>query len=209
MLALSLDLKDKAAVVFGAGKVGAHRAAQLVAEGARVRVIARQVLAPLPGLVDDVFVRPYQRGDLAGALIAVAAVGDAAVNDSIRSEADETKTLLNVVDDPACSTVYFPAVHRDGSVTVAVSTEGASPALAVYLRDLLEKSLPGDLDTVAKTLREERRRLHARGISTDSIDWTSRITELLRSTRAGPVTEAVRRQTSYAELVRARLFRSN
>lgn len=183
MLALSLDLRGKPAVVVGAGRVGAHRAAQLAAEGARVRVITKQVLAPLPDLVDDVLVRPYQRGDLVGAWIAVAAVGDEAVNDTIRAEADETETLLNVVDDPARSNVYFPAVHREGPVTVAVSTEGASPALAAYLRDLVATNLPSDLGTVAEALREERWRLHARGMSTESIDWTARITELLSCTR--------------------------
>jgi siroheme synthase-like protein len=181
MLPIVLDLQGKTAVVVGAGQVGSRRAAQLVAEGARVRVIAKEILAPLPDRVEEVLVRPYRRGDLVGAMIAVAAVGDAAVNNSIRAEAEETSTLLNVVDDPDRSTVYFPAVRREGPVTVAVSTEGASPALALYLRDQLAEHLPADLASVADALREERRLLHARGMSTESIDWGDRIAELLGS----------------------------
>lgn len=179
MLPIVLDLQGKTAVVVGAGEVGALRAAQLVAEGARVKVIAKEIRAPLPDLVEVVLARAYRRGDLAGAFFAVAATGNGAVDEAIRAEADETSTLLNVVDDPKLSTVYFPAVHRDGSVSVAVSTEGAAPALAVFLRDRLAKCLPAGLGKVAETLCEERRLLRARGASTDSIKWSARIEELL------------------------------
>jgi siroheme synthase-like protein len=179
MLPICLDVRGRRAVVFGAGTLGCRRAAQLVAEGALVRVIARDVLGHLPAGVDEVLRRPYRRGDLKGAAVAVAAVGDATVNDAICDEARATSTLLNVVDDPVRSSFYFPAVHRAGDVTVAVSTAGAAPALASFLRDRVAATLPADLAQVAARLKDERRLLHERGISTQSVDWTSRIARLL------------------------------
>lgn len=179
MLPICLDVRGRRAVVFGAGTLGCRRASQLVAEGALVRVIAREVLGDLPAGVDEVLRRPYRRGDLDGVIVAVAAVGDATVNDAICEEARATSTLLNVVDDPIRSSVYFPAVHRAGDVTVAVSTGGAAPALASFLRDRIAATLPADLAHVVSRLKEERRLLQERGIGTQSVDWTSLIAGLL------------------------------
>jgi len=123
--------------------------------------------------------RPYRRGDLAGYRLVVSATGRAEVNDEIVEEAGAAGIWLNVVDDPARSDFYFMALHRRGPVTVAVTSGGASPALAQELRDLAARSLPEDLDEVAATLREERRRLHEAGLSTEGHDWRPRVRELL------------------------------
>ncbi|HLX77751.1 MAG TPA: bifunctional precorrin-2 dehydrogenase/sirohydrochlorin ferrochelatase [Acidimicrobiales bacterium] len=183
MLPITLELRGQPAVVFGAGEVGCRRAAQLVAEGARVRLIATEIRATPPAGLDDLLNRPYRRGDLAGFAIAVAAIGDDEVNDAIYAEATETSTLLNVVDDPIRSSFYFPAVHRAGEVTVAVSTEGAAPALAAFLRNRIAATLPSNLAEVSATLRAERRSFHERGISTELIDWSERIDALLGAHR--------------------------
>jgi siroheme synthase (precorrin-2 oxidase/ferrochelatase) len=71
------------------------------------------------------------------------------------------------------------ALHRQGDVTVAVSTAGAAPALAQELRTLVANALPDNLALVANSLRDERRRLHENGTSTEGVDWRPRIRELL------------------------------
>jgi len=182
VLPLALKLRDKDVLVIGAGRVGTGKAALLVEAGARVTMIARDVLAELPRGLSNLEQRDYRDGDLRGYALVVSATGDAAVNDRVVDEARRENVWLNVVDDPGRSDFYFTAVHRDGDVIVSVSTEGASPALAQELRSMIAEGLPDNLADVAQQLRQERADLHATGTSTEGVDWRPRVRELLGST---------------------------
>ena len=179
MLPLALKLTGKDVLVIGAGRVGTGKAGLLVDAGARVTIITRDVLAELPRGLASLEEREYRDGDLRGYALVVSATGDAATNDRVVDEARRENIWLNVVDDPQRSDFYFTAVHRAGDVTVSVSTEGASPALAQEVRSMIARSLPDNLADVAQTLRRERDDLHDRGTSTEGIDWRPRIRELL------------------------------
>lgn len=179
MFPMVVELRGRCVMVIGAGAVGAYKAAQLVEAGARVTILASEVRAALDPGVEAVLRRPYQFGDLAGAFLVVAATGDPLVNDRIVVEARELHILLNVVDDLARSNFFFTAVHRDGDVVVSISTSGASPALAQWLRNTLAQAVPKNIAHVATQLRAERRALHARGASTEQLDWTARVQHLI------------------------------
>jgi precorrin-2 dehydrogenase/sirohydrochlorin ferrochelatase len=179
MLPLAFKLDGLDVLVVGAGVIGARKAAQLIDAGARVSVIAEEVRVTLPDGVVSVEVRSYRPGDLAGFFLVVSATGNPAANDLIVDEARGARVWLNVVDDPDRSSFYFMALHRQGDVTVAVSTAGAAPALAQAVRSLVAERLPANLAEVATTLREERRVLHESGTTTENLDWRSRIDELL------------------------------
>lgn len=185
MLPLAFKLEDKPVLVIGAGRIGTGKAKLLIDAGARVTILARELLSPLPDGAHAIDVRDYEHGDLRGFALVVAATGDPDVNDAIVGEANELGLWLNVVDDPARSDFYFTAVHRDGEVVVSVSTEGASPALAQEIRSLIRRQLPTHLADVARQLRHERATLHESGESTEDVDWKPRIRELLapRTTR--------------------------
>jgi siroheme synthase-like protein len=179
MFPLVVDLTDRPVVVIGAGKVGVHKAAQLLEAGALVTVITDVVLAPVPDGVAALHLRSYRYGDLEGALLVVAATGDPDVNDRIVAEANERNILLNVVDDLSRSNFYFTAVHRDGDVIVSVSTGGSSPALAQWVRNTVAKALPRNLASVARALRAERSALHDAGESTENREWMQRVNQLV------------------------------
>lgn len=179
MLPLAFEFDSTPVLVVGAGQVGARKVEQLIEAGALVTVIAEAIVAPLPEGVAHVEERRYREGDLRGFLLVVSATGDQLVNDQIVEEAREARLWLNVVDDPARSTFFFMALHRQGQVTVAVTTEGAAPALAQEIRSLAAARLPDNLGEVAATLREERRAVHESGASTEDLDWRTRIRELL------------------------------
>jgi siroheme synthase-like protein len=147
--------------------VGSDKARQLLDAGALVTVISKELLAPLPAGVDAFIARAYEFGDLEGALLAVAATGDATVNDAIVREANERNVLLNVVDDVGRSAFYFTANYRDGEVLVSVSTGGASPALAQWVRNKVA------------SLRAERTSLHTAGESTENRPWMQRVEQLV------------------------------
>jgi siroheme synthase-like protein len=180
VLPLAFKLDGVAVLVIGAGAIGARKAAQLIEAGAQVTVISEDVLSPLPEGVVHFEERRYVRGDLRGFSLVVSATGDAATNDLVVEEARAERLWLNVVDDPERSSFYFMALHRQGDVTVAVSTAGAAPALAQEVRTLVANALPHNLASVANSLRDERRQLHDDGTSTEGVDWRPRIRELLK-----------------------------
>jgi precorrin-2 dehydrogenase/sirohydrochlorin ferrochelatase len=183
MFQLVVDLQGRRVLVIGAGRVGAQKVAQLRSAGARVSVISEAVNAPL-GELESLSIRPYRDGDLDGAFLVVSATGDPSVNDRIVAEATERNVLLNVVDDMQRSNFFFTAVHRDGDVVVSVSTEGASPALAQWVRNAVAVTLPKNLAEVARRLRAERDAVHKRGASTEDIVWMPRVQQLIDEERA-------------------------
>jgi precorrin-2 dehydrogenase / sirohydrochlorin ferrochelatase len=179
MLPLTFRFDALPVLVVGGGAVGARKAAQLVQAGAEVTMIAEEFLVPAPPGVARLERRRYRRGDLKGFWLVVSATADPRVNDEIVREALEERVWLNVVDDPPRCSFYFMALHQQGEVTVAVTTEGASPALAQEIRELVAERLPSNLAVVAATLRDERHALHERGGSTEGRDWRPRVRELL------------------------------
>lgn len=132
-------------MVVGGGEPAAEKAAQLLAARAEVRLIAPRVVPALAALAVAGRLtqrpRPYRRGDLAGAWLAVSTLADPAVNDALRAEALDRRIPLNVLDDPPRCSFIAPAVVRRGDLVVAVSTGGRAPALAVRLRERLEREL--------------------------------------------------------------------
>jgi precorrin-2 dehydrogenase/sirohydrochlorin ferrochelatase len=179
MLPLAFKMLDRSVLVVGAGRIGAGKAQLLVNAGARVTVIAREQLAPLPEGITAFEQREYQAGDLRGHSLVISASGDLELDNLIVAEARAEGIWLNVVDDPGRSDFYFTAVHRAGDVVVSVSTAGASPALAQVVRTLVRESLPNNLADVARQLRSERLALHRAGQSSEGIDWRPRIHQLL------------------------------
>ncbi len=154
-----LNLQDRLCVVVGGGAVGRRKARGLRAAGARVRLIAPQVVdaATLEGM--EILQRPYRSGDLQGAFLAFAATDSRRVNAAVLREAKRRKILVNVADLPPAGDFTLPAVLRRGELAVAVSTGGVSPVLAALIRDRLARELGPEWETVlaiAAVLRQKR-----------------------------------------------------
>lgn len=179
MLPLAFKLEDRPVLVLGAGAVGARKARELAVAGARVSVIASEVTGELPASLASLRLRPYESGDVEGFVLVISATADHMVNDLVVRECAERGIWLNVVDDLSRSSFYFTALHREGDVTVSVSTGGSSPALAKVLRDLLRDALPKNVAEVARQLSMEREEIHIDGRSTEDIEWRSRILKML------------------------------
>ena len=78
--------------------------------------------------------REYESGDLEGALIAIAATSDTDVNIRVFDDAERRAMLVNVVDVPPLCNFILPAIVRMGPLAIAISTAGASPALAKRMK---------------------------------------------------------------------------
>ena len=133
-----LELKDTHAVVIGAGSVAARKAKTLVATGANVKVIARNIEPTFKelceGLPIEVIQGDYSKEHLQDAFLVIAATNDNALNTQIFQDCQELKTLCNVVDVPHLCNFYVPAVIQRGDLQVAISTNGKCPAYAAHLR---------------------------------------------------------------------------
>lgn len=134
-----IDLTDRPVLVVGGGPVAFEKIEGLLVSKASIRVVAPEICDEVRALVDDGTItwqeKPYDPSDLEGVYLVIAATGDTEVSRSIRDDAEERLMLVNVADVQALCNFILPAVHRSGPVAVAVSTGGASPALAQRLRN--------------------------------------------------------------------------
>jgi siroheme synthase-like protein len=138
-----LLLDGRLAVVIGGGQVAARKVRTLRDAGARVRLISESVTGRLRELADsgeiEVIERRYEEGDLQGAAVAVAATDDEEVNRGVYAEATAAGIPVNVVDNTALCSFIAPSIIRQGDLVIAISTGGAAPALAVRIRERLER----------------------------------------------------------------------
>lgn len=167
-----LDLVDVPVLVVGAGPVAARKVAGLAAAGARVRVVAPE-LAPELELdhVADLRRREYQLDDLDGVRFVVTATGRRDVDAAVAADAEAAGLWVNAADQPEDCSFILPAIARNGPLSVAVSTGGASPALARRLRDRAAELLTDDVVALADELAQRRRQVRHEGGSTEDVDW--------------------------------------
>lgn len=130
-----LDLEGRSVLVVGGGPVAREKVEGLLECGARVTVVAPEIEHELARTGVELVRREYRTTDLDGRLLVVAATSTPSVNHRVFRDAEARGLLCNVVDVPALCSFILPAVHRQGPIAVAVSTGGASPALAQRLRD--------------------------------------------------------------------------
>jgi precorrin-2 dehydrogenase/sirohydrochlorin ferrochelatase len=155
-----VGLDGRQTIVIGGGHIALRKAKGLLDAGARVILISPSVIPELEDLSHTQALsweqRCYQNGDLEGAFIVIAATNNPQVNQEIWEEAQQEGCLINVVDDPAHCNFIIPAQVRHGDFSVAISTGGASPALARRLRERLERQFGpeyGDLTALLGELR--------------------------------------------------------
>jgi len=161
-----LNLRGRRAVVIGGGAVAEQKVLGLLGAGAHVTVVSPETtprlaeLAAVGGI--DLRRRAYRSGDLAGAWLAVAGTDDRASNARVWAEAEREGVLLNAVDDLDHCSFIAPAIHREGDITVAVSTSGKSPALAARLRQRMARLIGPAEARLCDLLGELRPELAAR-----------------------------------------------
>jgi len=147
-----LDLTGRLCVVFGTGHLADEKLRALAAAGARIRHI-----------VDD---SSPERLD--GAFMAISALADTVANRRLREEAERRGILFNALDDPPNCRFYFPAVHRQGALVVALSTSGQCPALAVRLKEQLARWLGPEYAAFLRLAASARDRIKHSGLDFDS-----------------------------------------
>ncbi|MGQ0792506.1 MAG: precorrin-2 dehydrogenase/sirohydrochlorin ferrochelatase family protein [Deltaproteobacteria bacterium] len=154
---INLTLQSKKCVVAGGGKVGERKVLSLIECGADVLLVSPKITPALRKLATDGQIhyaqRAFETSDLQGATLAFAATDDSRINRLIANDAKARSIWVNAADNPKISDFTSPSVLRRGDFTIAVSTQGASPALARALRERLANLFGGEYEIFAEILR--------------------------------------------------------
>ena len=133
-----LKLTGRRCLVVGGGAIGLEKVEGLLACDGRVVLVAPEAEPELEVLAAEGSIewirREYEPGDLEGTFIVIAATDDTDVNIRIYDDAERRAMLVNVVDVPPLCNFILPAIVRTGPLAIAISTAGASPALAKRIK---------------------------------------------------------------------------
>jgi siroheme synthase-like protein len=155
-----LRLSGRSCLVVGGGDVGLEKVEGLLACDGAVTLIAPEAVPELERLAAEGSIRwerrAYERGDLEGRFLAIAATNDTDVNIAVYDEAERRAMLVNVVDVPPLCNFILPAIVRTGPLAIAISTAGASPALAKRMKAEIAETFGEPYARLAVLLNEAR-----------------------------------------------------
>jgi precorrin-2 dehydrogenase / sirohydrochlorin ferrochelatase len=156
-----LRLSGRRCVVVGGGEVGLEKVEGLLACDGEVTLISPAAEPALRRYAAEGSIRWEQRPyagprDLEGVFVAIAATSDTDVNIAVYEDAERRAMLVNVVDVPPLCSFILPAIVRSGPLAIAISTAGASPALAKRIKREIAQSFGEPHARLAVLLNEAR-----------------------------------------------------
>jgi precorrin-2 dehydrogenase/sirohydrochlorin ferrochelatase len=178
---INLNLEGRSCLVVGAGRIGLRKTEQLLATGARVTVVAPEVVGDFAALPVTIHQRAFELTDLDGQRLVITATGNRELDQLIYDTCEERGIWINSADDPERCAFTLPAVVRRGDLMVTVSTGGNSPAFSSWMRQKLEALVGPEFEEVVNELAQERVLIHADGRSTEDIDWKPIIEKIVAS----------------------------
>ncbi len=145
-----LDLRNKTCLVVGGGAVALRKIRTLLRCGARILIVSSSLCQDLQELVDRKKVQyaghEYQSSMLDNAWLVVSSTDDRELNSRVSRDALSRQILVNNADDPSLCNYFFPSVVSRGPLSIAISTEGRSPAWARMVREQLEEMFSEDCE---------------------------------------------------------------
>jgi precorrin-2 dehydrogenase / sirohydrochlorin ferrochelatase len=161
---IMLKLEGKKAVVVGGGKVAERKVTGLLNTGARLVVVSPEATNELTSLASDGMLewvkKPFSKEDIEGAFLIFAATNDVELNQYVKTAANDQQ-LVTIADDPEGSDFHVPSHIRQGHLSIAVSTGGASPTLARKIREQLESQFDERYEDYVEFLFSARKRVLA------------------------------------------------
>jgi siroheme synthase-like protein len=164
-----LKIEGRRCLVVGAGPVAEEKIEGLLRTGADIRVVAPEATDRIRDWARAGKLRweprKFRPSDFAGVFVVVAATSSPALHAQIHQKARRRSVLCNVVDDPEHCDFYYGSVVRRGSLQIAISTGGHSPALAQRLRKQIEQEFGAEYEQWLEELAASRKRLFAKTLS--------------------------------------------
>ena len=148
-----IDLEGKEGLVIGGGSVALRKVEKLLPYGPKLTVIAPEILPKIKKYEGISCMEiPFTASALEGKSFVIAASDHARVNHEAARLCRERGILVNVVDDKAECSFLFPALVKRGELSVGISTGGASPSAAVYVKEQIDELLPEDFGEILDEL---------------------------------------------------------
>ncbi len=153
-LPLFFDLRHQTCLLVGGGTVALRKARLLDKAGARIRVVAPEILDDLRQIVEDrggeLVAGAYRPTYLDGVVLVISATDNSMLNEQVAKDCRARNLPVNVVDSPALCSVIMPAIVDRSPLIVAASSGGEAPVLARMVRARLESWLPGNWGRLAE-----------------------------------------------------------
>ena len=154
-----MDLSGQPCLIVGGGTVAARKAEKLRPYSPDLRIVAPEFGPGFEGCT--LLCRPYAPGDEDGMALVIAATDDPALNRAISEVCREKRIPVNVVDEKELCTFLFPCLVQEGELSVGISTGGASPTAAVWLKNRIREQIPTGFDEILAFLEELRPQIKA------------------------------------------------
>lgn len=158
-----ITLKNKKILIIGAGYVAYEKLEHLLDFTENISIISQDFTEQMTELIQKYSLesveRSYQVGDIKNFDVVIIAVDDIPLQAKIYEEARQYRCLCNAVDSVKYCDFIFPSYIKKGDLTIAVSTSGASPALAKQLRIYLQKLIPENISSFLIEMKSLRKNL--------------------------------------------------
>ncbi len=152
-----VDIEGKSALIVGGGRVAARKIEKLLPYGPSITVAAPYIdgrICAIPGL--ELIEAPFSPEMLEGRSFVIAATNDGELNGRVSRLCAQRGIPVNVVDDRELCSFLFPALVKRGAMSVGISTGGASPSAAIWLKERVEELLPPELPELLDWLESVR-----------------------------------------------------
>ncbi len=161
-----VEMQGRSVLLVGGGHVALEKIGKLVQSGARVTVVAPVLIEEVRTFIDRGEAawqpRPFAAGDTAGFEVVMVATDNGAVNTAVADEARANGIWVNAADDLNNCDFILPSLATRGTIAIAISTGGTSPALARWLRERMEAFLSDEVIALGDLLAEVRREVRVR-----------------------------------------------
>lgn len=161
-----IDIEDRAVLIVGGGAVCARKAETMMRYGGRVTIVSPEITDEIAAWERDAALmvrrKMYEEADLHGASIVIASTDDPCVNARVARDCRRRKIPVNVVDVTHLCEFIVPAIIQTGSIQIAISTGGKSPALGRTLKEELQRSIGpeyAEVNDLLGTLRKSAKRV--------------------------------------------------
>ncbi|MBA1438234.1 MAG: bifunctional precorrin-2 dehydrogenase/sirohydrochlorin ferrochelatase [Epsilonproteobacteria bacterium] len=144
-----MKLEKQKILIVGGGKIALEKLEKMLDFTSEITIVAKDVSDAMLHVIEQnrlTFLhKGYQKGDLSGFFMVIAAVDDMELQKRIFLDSREYNCLCNAVDLLECCDFIFPSYIKEGDLTVAISTSGTSPAFAKHFKRFVAKAIPDDI----------------------------------------------------------------
>ncbi len=156
-----IDLKNKNCYIIGGGKVALRKVQTLLEYEAKITLISENVCDEIELFKNEITIiyKSFEMEDLVNPFYVVSATNDNKLNEEISDYCLGNNILVNVVDDIDKCNFIFPAVLKEGDITIGVSTSGKSPVMSGVIRDYIKETMPSFYPSFVAKLGDLRQRV--------------------------------------------------